>query len=440
MRKIVFLAGLGFGDEGKGSVVDFLTRKLDAKLIIRYNGGAQAAHHVVLPDGRVHRFAQFGSGSFVDGVRTLLSRHMLVNPFAMYSEAEHLESLGVVRPMSRVYVEREALVTTPFHIAANRIFETLRHNSRHGSCGMGIGETMRLATRTPYARLQVGDLLDEKMARKQLHFIQDVLLQDTKMARKSLRYSGLALQDIDILEDRNLDWILDTYTHWAKAVNLVDREFLHNAGSGSDAIIFEGAQGVLLDQDWGFHPHTTWTSTTYRNAYDLLETFPFKANGWELKQLGLLRSYMTRHGAGPMPTTLADNPLKDGLEHNGTDPWQQNFKVGHLDLPLLKYGIKALGGVDSLVVSHLDQYEAMGGQVCTEHSIPLRLPVGRSDTEERLNSQEVNTNHLYLCSQTRGISVERVSLGGLIPRIEMELGAPVSLISNGPTFQDKKEL
>lgn len=143
------VADLGFGDAGKGSSVDFLVRAYKAHTVVRYNGGAQAGHNVVTQDGRQHVFAQFGSGTFVPGVQTHLSRHMLVNPVSMLDEEEHLCSLSVSDAFHRTTIDEEALIITPFHQAANRLREYARGKDRHGSCGRGIGETMTDALRWP---------------------------------------------------------------------------------------------------------------------------------------------------------------------------------------------------------------------------------------------------------------------------------------------------
>jgi adenylosuccinate synthase len=138
----ILIADLGYGDAGKGSIVDYLTRTTGAHTVVRYNGGAQAAHNVITPDGRHHTFAQFGSGTFVRGTRTHLSRFMMVHPLAMLAEERHLRSLGIPDVFHRVSIDREALVTTPFQQSANRLKEIGRGDGRHGSCGMGVGETM----------------------------------------------------------------------------------------------------------------------------------------------------------------------------------------------------------------------------------------------------------------------------------------------------------
>ena len=127
------VADLGYGDAGKGTVVDWLCSHGGAEpvhTVVRFNGGAQAAHNVVAPDGRHHTFAQFGSGTFTPGVRTHLSRFMLVDPAALAAEAAHLGSLGIRDALDRLTVDRDALLTTPYHRAANQARERARGDAK----------------------------------------------------------------------------------------------------------------------------------------------------------------------------------------------------------------------------------------------------------------------------------------------------------------------
>jgi len=161
----VIVVDLGYGDAGKGTVVDWLcsprgglARGGEAvRTVVRFNGGAQAGHNVVTADGRQHTFAQFGSGTFTSGVRTHLSRFMLVDPLALAAEAGHLAALGVPDALARLTVDRDALLTTPYHRAANQVRELARGLDRHGSCGMGIGETARYALSYPDDAPRAGD-------------------------------------------------------------------------------------------------------------------------------------------------------------------------------------------------------------------------------------------------------------------------------------------
>lgn len=115
MKRAYIIAGLAYGDEGKGATVDYLCRRFPVGLVVRYNGGSQAGHNVVTPDGRHHTFSQFGSGTFIPGVRTHLSLYMLINPLNMIREEEHLREKGVTDAWDRLSIEGACLVVTPFH-------------------------------------------------------------------------------------------------------------------------------------------------------------------------------------------------------------------------------------------------------------------------------------------------------------------------------------
>src|SRR3972149_6131222 len=130
--KAYTIVDLGFGDAGKGTTVDYLSCLTPNTLIVRYNGGPQAAHNVVTAKGVHHTFAQFGSGTLVPTVKTYLSKYMWVEPLSMLSENESLKRAGVTDALSRLLIDEDAQVVTPFHRSANRIKE---RKNKHGSCG-----------------------------------------------------------------------------------------------------------------------------------------------------------------------------------------------------------------------------------------------------------------------------------------------------------------
>lgn len=222
MEKVTLIAGLGYGDEGKGTIVDWLAREDGANLVVRYNGGAQAAHNVVA-GGRHHAFAQLGSATF-SGVPTLLSRHVLVNPIALFAEARHLAAIGVPDPLSLVSVEAGARVTTPIHVAANRLRELAR-TGRHGSCGMGIGETMEDWLSVGDEVLFVRDLGGVRLTRDKLLALR---------ARKRAEIDALPVPDSPsarreravLEEDKAIDACLDAYATFARTVAVVGPERL----------------------------------------------------------------------------------------------------------------------------------------------------------------------------------------------------------------------
>ncbi len=339
MVKVTLVAGLGFGDEGKGTTVDYLARREPASLVVRYNGGAQAAHNVVA-GGVHHTFSQLGSGTFA-GAATLLSRHVLINPVALLAEAAHLRALGVARPLSRVFVEGEALVTTPFHVAANRLRESAR-SRRHGSCGMGIGETTQDAIEAPEQALRVADLARPGVARAKLHAVRARKLALTRDLRPTLPATPAVGRELALIEDeRSVALCLERFAAFRRGVHVVDVSLLGEALRGDAHVVFEGAQGVLLDQDYGFQPHTTWTDITFANARELLARAGFAG---PVERLGVLRGYMTRHGAGPFVTGDPAMARLSAHDHNATGEWQGGLRSGALDLVAVAYAVEVLGG------------------------------------------------------------------------------------------------
>ncbi|MBK7398581.1 MAG: adenylosuccinate synthetase [Myxococcales bacterium] len=141
---------------------------------------------------------------------------------------------------------------------------------------------------------------------------------------------------------------------WIEAASSLARNVIDARASAmlvrrARGVVFEGAQGVLLDEDHGFHPHTTWSRCTFANARAIADESGLDV---PLERIGVLRAHGVRHGAGPFPTE--DPSLPRTERHNATGPWQGAVRVGHLDLVLLRYALAACGGADALAVSHLD--------------------------------------------------------------------------------------
>jgi adenylosuccinate synthase len=340
--------GLGYGDEGKGTTVDWLTRQSGVELVVRFNGGAQAGHNVVLPDGRHHTFSQFGSGTFA-GAKTYLSEYMLVNPVTALSEAAKLETVGVVDPFSQLFVDENALVTTPYHVAANRIREICRGEAQHGSCGMGIGETVADSLADTMGVIRVRDLMDSDRLRVKLQTHQERKREQLRSTMDTPRSSRVR-EEWAVLEDP-VDLVLEYMARFVKVAKIVDRGWFLKQLEKPGTVLFEGAQGVLLDQDHGFHPHTTWSKCTFENALDLL-----KGTDVEILRTGVLRAFHTRHGAGPFVSELGYSEGLVRSDHNAWGPWQRGFRVGAFDLVAARYAVDVVGGIDGLMVTCLDRF------------------------------------------------------------------------------------
>ncbi len=416
---------LGFGDAGKGSVVDFLARHHHAHTVLRFNGGAQAAHNVLLPDGRHHTFAQFGSGTFAPGVRTHLSRFFLMDPLALQQEALHLRSLGVLDPFQRLSIDRRALVVSPFQRAANRLRELGRGNGRHGSCGMGIGETMADQLADDSLVLRAGDLPDRGLTRGKLRRLQS--LKHQQMQELLLPRNALATPEMDLLTDpRAADEFADLFLEIITKSTLVPsaHALLHQPGN----IIFEGAQGVLLDEWFGFHPYTTWSTTTFANALQLLAENNYRGL---ITRIGVTRPYMPRHGPGPLPTEDPALAARLPEPHNRTNPWQRHFRRGWPDLPLLRYALQIAGGIDQLALTCLDHLPPNAlWKVCRSYSNTTLRPAAGPDFfhQARLTAALTDAQPRYAHAPAREFA----------PFLAAELAVPLTLISHGPTFLDKR--
>ncbi|WP_063043688.1 adenylosuccinate synthetase [Nocardia pseudovaccinii] len=403
----IIVLDLGFGDAGKGATVDWLCAPetgLDVSAVVRFNGGAQAAHNVIA-DGRHHTYAQFGSGTF-SGVPTLLSRHMLVEPIALASESRQLAALGVRDPLSLLRIDGRALLTTPIHIAANRAREDARGSSRHGSCGRGIGETASYALE--YDAPTVSDCLRPDVLHAKLQAM--AAHYGPLIAPSTHRYE--AIRDL-----------VDMYREFATAVRIADgTELARLAQRGR--LIFEGAQGVLLDEWRGFHPHTTWSTVEPRNARALLAEI-----GAPAYTLGVTRTYMTRHGAGPFPTE--DPTMAIPEPHNTTGAYQGHFRCGHLDPILLRYAIEVSGGIDGLALTHLDApgtgYAATG--YATSRGVIDRIEPGRwQDLDHQRDLTALLTTADPLLTAVPADPV---------PWLECQLGTPIVLTADGPDRRNR---
>ncbi len=342
MPAAFIVIGLGFGDEGKGSVVDHLVRRHGVQAVVRFNGGAQARHYVVT-EGRRHGFSQFGAGTFA-GAETVLSRFMLFEPLAFCREAQALSELGVPDPFARVIVSEQAPLLTPINVLANRIRELNRGESRHGSCGMGIGLTQQDVDRLGTEALTVGDCRHPAVLREKL-----AELHRRRVGEVAAVESDETAAEIRRLKELDLEDLASFYGEFADRLRIESDVRLTERISRHD-LVFEGAQGVLLDQRLGFFPHVTRSTTTFANAETLLREAGRAGAG---ERIGLLRGYATRHGAGPLPTETSE--LQVPPCDNESNPWQGAFRTGWFDAVSARYALAAAGGVDLLGLTNLDR-------------------------------------------------------------------------------------
>lgn len=282
--KIDIVVGANYGDEGKGHVTNYLASNSNGNAaVVRYNGGAQAGH-TVEANGLRHVFKHFGSGT-LSGIPTILSEKFIVNPILLFKEAEVLSRLGVEDVM--MFASEDAILTTPYDVYVNQELETSRGKKNHGSCGMGINETVNRSLLND-TRLTLKDFVDGNY---------DEILDTIENEWFPARLKVLGLEVVDIKTHPLLSTCRERFVNdTLEMLELVEIFEGDNAYNYFDHLVFEGAQGLRLDADSIDFPHVTNSKTGFVGASSIIKTLPFD----EIHVHYLTRSYLTRHGAGPL--------------------------------------------------------------------------------------------------------------------------------------------
>ena len=328
MQDIKIVIGGNFGDEGKGLMADYFASEARANgrsaLVVCSNGGAQRGHTVTTPSGIRHVFHHFGSGTF-EGADTWLPRFYIVNPMLFMNEYEELQEKGVSFERIKIYMDPECPVTTPFDMIANQVIEEHRGRARHGSCGMGIWETI----------LRDGLLLGEMSL-----MTDDELkcyLAGSCKARMEARFKQLGISEIpeswrDIIEDEGLirNYIAD-FRQMYHLSNLQGVSVMKEY----DTVIFEAGQGLLLDRcRREFGCHTTPSNTGLRNPAELIREYMDEPYRLQVEVCYVTRTYLTRHGAGPFPEECSKDEINPSMTDltNVPNPHQGTLRYGKLDV------------------------------------------------------------------------------------------------------------
>lgn len=390
-HKSVAVLGLAYGDEGKGGVIDALVRRTGSDLVVLSTGGPQASHHVVLPNGTSHGFAQWGSGTFA-GAKTYISKYRMIEPYALVNEALELTKKGIVNPWSLLTVDPDSIVITPWHWKMNRLREQARGAARHGSCGMGVGEAR--FDSLCYEPIRVRDLGDaDKLWRVRHRYIQEAgkLFDKTAVDILSLDDSKEIAEEHDLIK-RNL--------HIAQ-MDLQSR----------DNVVYEGSQGFLIDEKYGFAPYNTWSDVTAYNARIL--------SGSNVHVIGVVPCAWTRHGAGPFPSEMEGR--SSFWNHNVHNPWQGSLRHGKMDLVMLYYALDN-ERIDSIALTKADQVKW-----------PLEIMWQHYNENRRFETIPIGTK----AADLEALSSKTTFIAD-IECLEGILKTPISMVSRGRTYADKE--
>jgi len=417
MGKNVVVIGTQWGDEGKGKVVDWLTEH--AQGVVRFQGGHNAGHTLVIGDKKTV-LRLIPSGVLRPNVRIFIGNGVVLSPSALLQEIAELESAGV-EVRSRLSISPACPLVLPFHVALDQAREASLGETKIGTTGRGIGPAY-----------------EDKIARRALR-VQDILYPDRFAAKLEplLEYHNFVLTQYYKCAPVSYRETLDAALALAPQLRPMVADVaarIQEARRRGDSLLFEGAQGALLDIDHGTYPYVTSSNCLAGAAA------PGCGIGPQLLDyvLGIVKAYTTRVGTGPFPTELTDDTgavlAKRGNEFGSVTGRPR--RCGWLDLPALKRSLQ-LNGVDGLCITKLDVLDGIGPiRICTEYiAAGARLDLLPSGAEAVAECKPVYEEVPGWDESTFG--VKRFddlpqNARAYLRRIERLAGVPIAMVSTGP--------
>ena len=425
MAKNVVIIGTQWGDEGKGKIVDLITDKVSS--VVRFQGGHNAGHTLVI-NGNKTVLHLIPSGIFRNNVQCLIGHGVVLSMSALLKEIEELEKSGV-EVKSRLKISPGCPLILPYHIALDNAREAYRGAAAIGTTGNGIGPTYE--DKVARRGLRVGDLLDETLFAEKL--------------KQVMEYHNFALKNYYNQEVVDYQKTLDEAISQASIVKpmIVDiAEEIHTRMSKDENILFEGAQGALLDIDQGTYPFVTSSNTTSGAAVT--------GSGIGVRDidyvLGIVKAYTTRVGGGPFPTELNYDVTTDegdavgrelcsrGHEFGATTGRQR--RCGWLDLVILNRSFK-LNAVSGICLTKLDVLDELDSiKICVAYEIN-----GERTTTPPFSAEGYDiAEPVYIempgwnCSTigTRSFRELPIEAQNYIRKIEELSQLPVDILSTGP--------
>ncbi|NBQ90571.1 MAG: adenylosuccinate synthase [Betaproteobacteria bacterium] len=420
----VVVVGTQWGDEGKGKVVDWLTDH--AQCVVRFQGGHNAGHTLVIK-GVKTALQLIPSGIMREGVKCYIGNGVVVDPSHLLSEIQRLERIGL-EVRSRLFISESCPLILPFHVEVDKAREALRETSGAGKIGTtGKG---------------IGPAYEDKVARRALR-VQDLKHPrrfESKL-RELLALHNAALQGVLGGQALAFDPIFEQAMAMGEQLRpmMADVGYLiHQAGLRGENILFEGAQGTLLDIDHGTYPYVTSSNCVAGNAAAGSGVGPDRLH----YILGITKAYATRVGSGPFPTELdIDNPASVG--HHLSTVGQERGTVtgrarrcGWLDAAALKRSI-IINGVSGLCITKLDVLDGLKEiKVCVGYQLDgRRLDILPLDADEIAACQPVYETLEGWKGSTAGLTQWDqlpAEARAYLERVQQVIGAPIDMVSTGP--------
>ena len=411
--KVDVLLGLQWGDEGKGKVVDVLTPQYD--VIARFQGGPNAGHTLEF-EGEKYVLRSIPSGIFQGGKTNIIGNGVVLAPDLFMQEAKDLEKSG--HDLKKcLHISKKAHLIMPTHRLIDAAQEANKGKNKVGTTGKGIGPTY--TDKISRTGLRVGDILDNFKKKYEAHKAAHLEIL------KALNYS-----DFDITETEKV-WLEGI--EYMKTFQLVDSEHeVNNFLKAGKSILCEGAQGTMLDVDFGSYPFVTSSNTICSGACSGLGIGPNKVGD----VFGIMKAYCTRVGAGPFPTELFDEDGKKirDLGHEYGAVTGRERRCGWIDLVALKYAIM-INGVTKLIMMKSDVLDTFSTiKACVAYN------VNGKETTELPYSLENNVTPIYKEIQGWQTDLTKCTKEEELPQafkdyinfLEKELETPIVILSVGP--------
>jgi len=416
----VTVIGAQWGDEGKGKLVDWLSNRAD--VVVRFQGGHNAGHTLVV-DGKVYKLSLLPSG-VVQGKLSIVGNGVVIDPWALFAEIGRVEALGLRITPELLVIADNACLILPIHSELDIAREAAAAAGKIGTTGRGIGPAYE--DKVGRRAIRVADLADFDALGAKI---------DRLLAHHNPLRQGLGLPEVDVtaLLQKLKDIAPRLLAHVKPAWYVLDK-----AKSEGKRILFEGAQGALLDIDHGTYPFVTSSNTVAGQAAAGSGMGP-KSVGYVL---GILKAYTTRVGSGPFPTELFDE-IGEGIATRGHEfgtVTGRARRVGWLDAVLARQSI-AINGIDGIALTKLDILDGIETiKVCVGYKVGDQvldhLPASFKDQQgiepvyEELEGWSESTQGARSWKDLPGNAVKYVR------RIEELIGAPVALLSTSPERED----
>ena len=417
MGKNVVVLGTQWGDEGKGKIVDLLTE--DAAAVVRFQGGHNAGHTLVI-DGKKTVLHLIPSGVLRDGIDCIIGNGVVLAPDALLEEMEMLEKEGV--PVTeRLKLSEACQLILPYHVALDAAREVARGNKAIGTTGRGIGPAYE--DKISRRGLRLGDMLDTE--------------RFTEKLKEVMEYHNFMLKSYFNAEEVSYEKVLEESLVMAEKLRpmIIDvPNTLHKLRKAGKNIMFEGAQGTLLDIDHGTYPYVTSSSTTAGGACTGSGVGPKNLD----YILGITKAYTTRVGSGPFPTELFDDIgthiAEVGHEQGATTG--RDRRCGWLDAVALRRAmqINSITGICVTKLDVLDEVETI--KICVAYELDgVRMEVPPINTTEFARCTPIYEEHKGWMTKTFGITKyedlpEKAKT--YLKRMEELLETPADIISTGP--------